>query len=62
MKIRPVGTELFHADGQAEGRTDWRTDMTKIVVAFRKFCEKRLQTYSVLNQELCNAHPEQLHA
>ena len=29
MKIRPVGTELFHADG-------W-TDMTKLTVAFRNF-------------------------
>jgi len=29
MKIRPVGAELFHADG--------RTDMTKLVAAFRNF-------------------------
>ena len=29
MKIRSVGTQLFHADG--------RTDMAKLVVAFRKF-------------------------
>jgi len=29
MKIRPVRTELFHADGQ--------TDMTKLVVAIRNF-------------------------
>ena len=27
IKIRPVGTKLFHADGQ--------TDMTKLIVAFR---------------------------
>jgi len=27
MKIRLVGAELFHADGQ--------TDMTKLIVAFR---------------------------
>jgi hypothetical protein len=33
MKIRPVGAELFHADGQ----TDRRTDMTKLMVAFRNF-------------------------
>jgi hypothetical protein len=32
MKIRPVGAELFHADGQTEGR---RTDMRKPIVAFR---------------------------
>ena len=33
MKIRPVGTELFHADG----RTDRRIDMTELTVAFRNF-------------------------
>jgi len=27
MEIRPVGAELFHAEG--------RTDMTKLIVAFR---------------------------
>jgi hypothetical protein len=32
-KIRPVGAELFHADGQ----TDSRTDVTKLIVAFRNF-------------------------
>jgi len=31
MKIRPVGTELFHADGQ--------TDMAMIIVAFRNFAK-----------------------
>jgi len=30
MKIRPVGAELFYADGQ----TIRRTDMTKPIVAF----------------------------
>jgi len=29
MKIRPVGAELLH--------TDRRTDMTKLIVAFRNF-------------------------
>jgi hypothetical protein len=32
MKIRPVGAELFHEDGQ--------TDMTKLIVAFRNFRSK----------------------
>ena len=31
MKIRPVRAELFYAVGQ----TDGRTDMTKLIVAFR---------------------------
>jgi hypothetical protein len=33
MKIRPVGDELFHADRGTNGRTD----ITKLVVAFRNF-------------------------
>ena len=31
MKIRPVGAESFHADKQ----TNRKTDMTKLIVAFR---------------------------
>jgi len=31
MKIRPVGTELFHADGQ--------TEMTKLIVASRNLAD-----------------------
>jgi len=33
MKIRPVGAELFHADG----RTNRRTGMAKLIVVFRNF-------------------------
>jgi hypothetical protein len=33
MKIRPVGAELFNADG----RTDRWIDMTKLIVSFRNF-------------------------
>ena len=33
MKIRPVGAELFYADGQ----TDKQTGMIKLIVAFRNF-------------------------
>jgi hypothetical protein len=32
-----MGAELFHADGQTDGRTDIRTVMTKLIVAFRNF-------------------------
>jgi hypothetical protein len=32
-KIHPVGTELFHADGQMDGKTD----MIKIIVTFCNF-------------------------
>jgi Fe-S-cluster formation regulator IscX/YfhJ len=37
MKIRPVGAELFQADGRTDGRTDRQTDMTKLIAAFRNF-------------------------
>jgi len=33
MKIRQVGTELFHADG----RTDGHTDMTKLIFSLLNF-------------------------
>ena len=33
VKIRPMGSELFYADG----RTDGQTDMTKLIMAFRNF-------------------------
>jgi len=36
MKIRPVGAEPFHEDE----RTDRRTDMTKLTVAFRNFANE----------------------
>ena len=49
MKIRPVGAELFHADGQKEeGETDTGT---KLLVAFRYFAkaskEKRILNLKV---------------
>jgi hypothetical protein len=40
MKIRPVGAELFHADG--------RTDMTKLIVAFLQILGTRLK------KQVCN--------
>ena len=33
MKIRPVGTKLFHEDGPIDGQTD----MTTLIVAFTNF-------------------------
>jgi hypothetical protein len=40
MKIRPVGAELYHADGLTDGRTDRRTDIKKLIVAFRNFAKR----------------------
>jgi hypothetical protein len=39
MKIRSVGAELFHAGVRADGRTGRRTDMAKVIVAFRNFAK-----------------------
>jgi hypothetical protein len=41
MKIRHVGVELFHAGG----RTDRRTDMTKLIVVFRIFADAPKQKF-----------------
>ena len=37
MKIRPVGAELFHEDGSTGRPTDRRTDVPKLITAFRDF-------------------------
>jgi hypothetical protein len=37
MKIRLMGAELFHADGQRDRVTDRRTDTTTLVVAICNF-------------------------
>jgi hypothetical protein len=41
IKIRPVGAELFHADGE--------TNMTKIIVAFRNFANASKKQVCGLN-------------
>jgi hypothetical protein len=41
MKIRSVGTELFHVDLQTDGQTDRQTykqaDITKLIITFRNY-------------------------
>ena len=39
MKIRPLGAEVFHADGQRDGQSERRTDMMKLTVAFLNFAK-----------------------
>jgi hypothetical protein len=41
MKILPVGAELLHTDGRKDGRTD----ITKLIVAFRNFAKTPKKTY-----------------
>ena len=47
MKIRPVGAELFHA----EGRKKRRTDVTKLIVAFRNFANAPKNIYRRIEKE-----------
>ena len=68
MKIRPVGPELFHADGRtgwrtdgqtngrADGRTDRETDMRKLTVAFRDFTNapKNENTWKTIGDKVIN--------
>jgi hypothetical protein len=44
MKIRPEEAELFHADR----RTDGRTEMTKLIFATIKFCERAQNFYGTI--------------
>jgi hypothetical protein len=44
MNIRPVGAEVFHADG----RTDRQTDMTKLIAAFHNFANATKSTEMLL--------------
>jgi len=37
MKVRPVGAKVFHADRRKNERTEGLINMTKLMVAFRKF-------------------------
>jgi hypothetical protein len=48
IRIRPVGAALFHADGQTNGRAD----ITKLVVAFRCFAKALTKTKAVLQAVL----------
>jgi hypothetical protein len=56
MNIRPVGSELFHAERQANGQADGRTDMTLIVdfVNFAKAPENGKCMSSKLKQRAWN--------
>jgi hypothetical protein len=42
MKIRLVGAEFFHVDGNTDGQTESQTDVKKANRRFSQFCEKRL--------------------
>jgi hypothetical protein len=50
MKIRPVGAELFYADG--------RTDMTKLIGAFRNFANAPKKEYKMGGT--CGAHGREI--
>jgi hypothetical protein len=48
IKIRPVGAELFHADGQ--------TDMTKLRAVFRSFVNAPNKLVIVISYVVCANH------
>ena len=60
-EIRVVGAELFQTDERAEGQPDRRTDMTKLIVAFRNFanvpknwnCDRFFSGINILRFLLC---------
>jgi hypothetical protein len=54
MKIRPVGAELFHVDGQRQ------KDMMKIIVAFRNFVNAPKRRF--INEILVSTHVISFHA
>jgi hypothetical protein len=57
MIILPVGADLFHADRRSDGGRDGRTDMTKLIIAFRNFVNAPEKS-SLLMKFLCpNAIP-----
>ena len=53
MKNRPVGTELFHADGRTDGQpeTGRQTVMAKLIIAFRNFVNNSFLTICENNIE-----------
>jgi hypothetical protein len=50
MKNRPVGADLFHADGEMDGRTDKQIDMSKLIVAFCNFASAPKNTIALLKK------------
>jgi len=60
MKIRSVEAHLFHADG----RTDERTDIKKLIVAFRNFANASQKRHGIQNfetQSCARAQPMRKH-
>jgi len=59
MKIRPMGAELFQADGRTDRQTDRQrgrqTGMTKRIVAFRNFVNtsKRIIIFVIFWRKEC---------
>jgi hypothetical protein len=50
--MRPVGAELFHADGEKDGQAD----MTKLIVAFRNFANTPKSEEFSSCYALCNLY------
>jgi hypothetical protein len=49
MKLRPVGCDLFHADGRAGGRTDRHDEANS---SFSQFCESAKKNSAFSPQDI----------
>ena len=54
MKIRPLGAELFQADGRTDGQTDRQTDMTTVIVVYRNFSNTPKKQSELLHKQCSN--------
>jgi len=62
MDILSVVAELFHMDGRTDRQTDTdrRTDVTKLIVAFRNFAnapKNSFPSFRTTQEENCLHHP-----
>jgi len=56
-KIRPMGAELFHAEGQTERKRE--RDMTKLIVGFRNFANPPTIFFGTLCKRVIAVREEQ---
>lgn len=52
MKFRPVGPKLFYGDREMDIKTDERSDMMKLIVAFSNFAKHLRLIYDIFTLKL----------
>jgi hypothetical protein len=53
VKFRPVGPHLFYEDRDMDRKTDERSNMMKLIVAFSNFAKHLRLIYGILTWKLC---------